>query len=230
MYEKGDEMRKNLILFMVFSAFVVTMCGTVPARELANPIEGLSCQAVTGSGQPTMECFYTCPEGTVGPILFEGDPSLSLSKGDFDRRYCENVPQSTSTVPAASPSPSPSPTSPPAEQATATVAVPVTAQDPLLAETVSMCDLGGKLINFRLLEPAPELDPETLDVKIAEQDSTCYVNPTNPSLLTCRIPNDISFPAQVVVSMNGAIVNDFLYNGVGCSILTTPTSRPRSYP
>lgn len=223
-------MRKNLIVLLVFSTFLVTMCGRFAERELANPIDGLSCQAVTGAGQRAMECFYACPEGTVGPILFDGDPSLSLSKGDFDRRYCENVPQLTSTAPPARPSPSPSPTSPPTEEATATIVVPVTAQDPLLAETVSMCDLGGKLINFRLLESSPELAVETLDVKIAEQDSTCYVNPTNPSLLTCTIPNDISFPAQVVVSMNGAVVNDFLYSGVGCSILTTPTSRPRSYP
>ena len=223
-------MRKNLILFMMFSTFVVTMCGTFPERELANPIDGLSCRAVSGSGQRAMECFYTCPEGTVGPILFDGDPSLSLSKGDFERRYCEAVPQLTSTAPPSSPSPSPSPISSPTLEATATVVVPVTAQDPLLAETVSMCDLGGKLINFRLLEPAPELDPETLDVQIAEQDSACYVNPTNPSLLTCRLPNDLSFPVQVVVNLDGAVVNDFLYTGLGCSILTTPTSRPRSYP
>jgi hypothetical protein len=230
-YERGDDMRKNLILFIVFSAFLVTMCGGFAERELANPIDGLSCQAVTGSGERAMECYYTCPEGTVGPILFEGDPSLSLSKGDFDRRYCENVPQSTSTVPAAPPSPSPSPTDSPTEEATATAVVPVTAQDPLLSETVSMCDLGGKLINFRLLEPSPELAAESLDVQIAEQDSTCYINPTNPSLLTCTLPNDISFPAQVVVTRDGAVVNDFLYSGIGCAILTTPTpAKIRSYP
>jgi hypothetical protein len=218
-------MRKKLILFMIFSAFIVTTCGAVPARELANPIDGLSCQTSEGRA---IECYYTCPDGTVGPILFDGDPSLSLSKGDFDRRYCNLAPESTSTVPP--PSPSPSPTSSPTAEATATVGVPVTAQDPLLAETVSMCDLGGKLINFRLIEASPELDAETLEVTIAEQESTCYINPTNPSLLTCTIPNDISFPAQVVVSLDGAVVNDFLYSGIGCSILTTPTSRPRSYP
>jgi hypothetical protein len=218
-------MRIKLVFFVVFSAFLVTMCGRFAERELANPIDGLSCRASAGRG---MECHYTCPEGTVGPILFEGDPSLSLSKGDFDRRYCDIAPESTSTVSPASPSPSP--TSSPTPEPTATVVVPVTARDPLLAETVSMCDLGGKLINFRLLEPSPELAAETLDVKIAEQDSTCYVNPTNPSLLTCTVPNEIRFPAQVVVSLDGVIVNDFLYSGVGCSILTTPTSRPRSYP
>ena len=220
-------MRKRSILFVVFSSFLLTMCGTGPEKQLANPIDGLSCRAYAGSVR-VLECTYTCPDKTVGPILFEGDPSLSLSKGDLDRRYCDIAPQSTSTKPP--PTASPSPTSSPTPEATATAVVPVTAQDPLLAETISMCDLGGKLINFRLLAPASDLTAEALDVQIADQDSTCYVNPTNSSLLTCTIPNDISFPARVVVTLDGAIVNDFVYSGVGCSILTTPTSRPRSYP
>ncbi len=213
-------MRKRLILIVVFSSFLITMCGTVPERQLANPIEGLSCQASADSAQ-AMECFYTCPEGTVGPILFDGDPSLSLSKGDFDNRYCDIAPQFTATVPATSPAPSP--TSSPTTEATATAIVPVTTQSPLLAETVSMCDLGGKLINFRLVTPVPDFTEESLEVRIADQESTCYVNPTNPILLTCTIPNDISFPAQVVVSLEGVIMNDFLYSGAGCAILTTPT-------
>jgi hypothetical protein len=217
-------MRTRLILFVVFSSFLLTMCGTGPEKQLANPIDGLSCRAYAGSVR-VLECTYTCPDKTVGPILFEGDPSLSLSKGDFDRRYCDIAPQSTSPEPP--PTASPSPTSSPTRAATAT---PLISAEPLLAETVSMCDLGGKLINFRLLEPAPELTLEALEVLIADQESPCYVNPTNPALLTCTIPNDISFPAHVVVTFDGAIVNDFVYSGVGCSILTTPTSRPRSYP
>jgi hypothetical protein len=95
-----------------------------------------------------------------------------------------------------------------------------------------MCDLGGKMINFRMVEPLPELTGKTLEVRIAEQKSTCYINPTNPNLLTCSLPNNISFPAQIVVTLDGAVVNDFVYSGVGCSILTTPTpfKKPRSYP
>ena len=95
-----------------------------------------------------------------------------------------------------------------------------------------MCDLGGKMINFRIVESAPELTGKTLEVQIADQESTCYINPTNPGLLTCSIPNDISFPAHIVVSLDGAVVNDFVYSGVGCSILTTPTpsKKIRSYP
>jgi hypothetical protein len=94
-----------------------------------------------------------------------------------------------------------------------------------------MCDLGGKLINFKLEEPAPDLDGTTLEVQIEGRESTCYINPTNPSLLTCRIPVGVSFPADIVVSLNGVIVNEFVYSGLGCSILTTQTPAPRpSYP
>jgi hypothetical protein len=220
-------MRIKTHLLFLFSTLLLTTCGTYSEIELANPIEGLSC---TGSVERGMQCYYTCPEGTVGPINFEGDPSLSASKGDLDRRFCESAPPSTSTAPPATASPSP--TSSPTVVAPATVAVPVTAQDPLLLETVSMCDLGGKLINFRIVDSASELTGKTLEVQIAEQESTCYINSTNPGLLTCSIPNDISFPAHIVVSLDGAIVNDFVYSGVGCSILTTPTpfKKIRSYP
>ena len=220
-------MRKKTHVLFLFSAFLLTMCGTYSQIELANPIEGLSC---TGSAERGMQCYYACPEATVGPITFERDPSLSASKGDLDRRFCGSSAQSTST--AAPVTASPSPTSSPTVVASATVLVPVTSQDPLLAETVSMCDLGGKIINFRIVESAPELTGKTLEVQIADQTSTCYVNPTNPDLLTCSIPNDISFPARVVVTLDGAVVNDFIYSGLGCSVLTTPTpfKRPRSYP
>jgi hypothetical protein len=74
-----------------------------------------------------------------------------------------------------------------------------------------------------MVEPLPELAGKTLEVQIAEQKSTCYVNPTNPGLLTCSLPNDISFPAHIAVTLDSALVNDFVYSGIGCSIVTTPT-------
>jgi hypothetical protein len=96
-----------------------------------------------------------------------------------------------------------------------------------------MCDLGSRLINFRLVQPPPDLTGKTLEVEIAEQESTCYVNPTNPSLMTCTIPIEVSFPASILVRLDGAVVNEFVYSGLGCSILATPTQTPRpiiSYP
>lgn len=212
-------MRIKLNLFLIISVFLLSMCTGNAVTPPATLIDGLNC---SGPAEQ-MECSYTCPDGTTeGPIAFES--ASSLSKEELDRRYCDVAPQPTSTRLPASSTPTASSTS------TAAVVVPTASQAPLLSETVSMCDLGGKLINFRIVEPAPEFTEETLEVQIAEQESTCYVNQTNPSLLTCLLPNEISFPVHIVVSLEDVIVNDFQYSGVGCSILTTPTSRPRSYP
>lgn len=144
---------------------------------------------------------------------FTPEPTLTPT----DVEFLTSTPESTRT-----------PTRSPTWTASLT---PVITAEPLLAETVSMCDLGGKLINFRLLAPIPELKLENLAVQIADHASTCYVNPTNPALLTCTISNVISFPAHVVVRVGNAVVNDFEYSGMGCAILTTPTpSKIRSYP
>src|SRR6185503_5039189 len=98
---------------------------------------------------------------------------------------------------------------------------------PLLTGTVSMCDLGGKLINFRFAQPLQDITGRTLEVQIGIQKSTCYVNPTNRSLLTCRIPIGVSFPADIVVRLDRRVVNEFVYNGLGCAVITTPTPAPR---
>src|SRR5687768_6650711 len=231
--------------FLLLTAFLLTMCKSY-ANESITYRNGLSCRNyvdyrffewngeeysfyLTEEGA---DCTYMCPDGTAEQTNVSGSvsPLYAASAEELDVQFCGVAAAPTATpTPADSPTPpvEPSPTSSPTR--TATAAAVVTA-DPLLAETVSMCDLGGKLINFRLLEPASELTVEALEVLIADQESLCYINPTNPSLLTCTMPNDISFPARVVVSLDGAIVNDFVYSGVGCSIVTTPTARPRSYP
>lgn len=96
-----------------------------------------------------------------------------------------------------------------------------------------MCDLGDLLINFRIVESPPDLTGRSLEVQIADLESTCYVNPVNPSLMTCTIPIGVSFPASILVRLDGAVANDFVYSGVGCLVLPTRTSTPRpsiSYP
>ena len=223
-------MRAKIILPLFLSALLLTMCTSFGEKELAHPIEGLSCRASASTSQG-LECNYICPDGTIRSLEFASDPSLSATKGDLDRQYCGIAPQPTPTQPSASASPTPSasPTQPEQASPTATL-VTVATQDPLLTGTVSMCDLGGKLINFRVVDSAPDLAGKTLEVQIAGQESICYINPTNSALMTCTIPAEVSFPASVVVSLDGAVVNDFIYSGLGCTVLTTPTAKPRSYP
>jgi len=175
-----------------------------------------------------MECYYSCPDGTVaGPVDFDSDPSFSFSKGDLDRTLCGVAPEFTPTEPSANtPTPAASAnltsTVSPTAEASATPEISPTPEAPLLSGDVTMCDTGINLISFRIVGPPPDLTGKTLEVQIAELESTCAVNPTNPSLLTCTIPPGVTFPARVVASLDGVIVNDFTYDGLGCAQLSTP--------
>lgn len=208
-------MSRKIKLFstLAFSALLLTMCRTYEQSQPvpSTSIEGLSCRAYTGG----LECYYECPNGTVGPLDFEADPSLSASKVDLDRLYCGvTAPQFTPTDPSASTSPTPA--------ASATAQASPTPLPPVLSGRVTMCDTGINLISFRIVEPPPDLTGKTLTVEIADIETTCTMNPTNPSLLTCTIPPLVTFPASVVARLDGAVVNDFIFDGIGCGELSTP--------
>src|SRR5215216_266121 len=228
-------MQKKLKL-VVFSAFLLTMC-----REYAAPvstIDGMSCRAYTAyleEGLRTskgLECYYTCPYEIVGPLNFMADPALSATKEDLDREYCGIAPEWTATpvstsialtptvslTSTASPIPTASATSP----ASPTAELVLTSQPSLLTGRVTMCDTGAALISFRIVDTPPDLIGKTLTTQIDAQESTCYNNPTNPSLMTCTIPADVTFPARVIVSLDGLVVNDFTFDGIGCIQITTP--------
>jgi hypothetical protein len=84
-----------------------------------------------------------------------------------------------------------------------------------------MCDQTVDLISFRMAETAPDLTDKDLTVQISDQETTCQVNPVNTSLLTCALPGSVSFPARVLVTLDGAVVNDFNYDGTGCILVDT---------
>jgi hypothetical protein len=91
-----------------------------------------------------------------------------------------------------------------------------------------MCDVAINLINFRMNKPVPDLVVEGLEVEIGDRPTSCSVNPTNTSLLTCNIPPSVTFPARVLVRLDGAVANDFVYDGLGCAKIATayPTTTP----
>src|SRR5215211_529241 len=207
-------MPRKIKLFLAFSAtLLLTMCRFYDEGERVTPINGLSCQAYTdyfeqGLGSSKgLECYYECPQEVVGPLEFEADPSLSTSKEDLDRTLCGvTAPQFTPTEPSASVFPTPILSATPAASATAqaspTARMSPTAPPPLLTGEVTNCD------------GATNLTDKTLTVQIAELESTCAVNQVNPSLLTCTIPAAVTFPASVVVSLDGVVVNEFTYDGL----------------
>jgi hypothetical protein len=79
-----------------------------------------------------------------------------------------------------------------------------------------------------MIEPVPDLAGKDLEVQIGDQPTACFVNPVNTSLLSCNIPAGVTFPARVFVSLDGATVNDFIYDGLGCAKIATafPTTTP----
>lgn len=237
-------MHRKIKLFFAFSALLLTMCKWYENVSVT-PANGLSCKNYTDHrifewrGEEYMyyireegvTCSYSCPDGTVSQSDLPGkfsssSPLYSASKEDLEARFCGIAPQPTPTQTPASTSPPPTASPSPTVQASPTVEISPTPQPPLLTGNVTMCDTGVNLISFRLVDPAPDLTGKTLTVQISDMESTCAINPVNPSLLTCTIPVGVTFPARIVVSVDGAVVNDFTHDGVGCVKLTTPFPSP----
>jgi hypothetical protein len=219
-------MTQKLKILLVLSTFLLSMCRSYDNGTVAS-INGLSCQNYTDYGFLTRsegaDCFYVCPDGTVTqPHIsenFSGDSSLfTASKEELDSQFCSVSAQATATESLASTPAAASATEPPLE--------PATIDAPILTGEVTMCDQTTDLISFRILDTAPDLTGELVTARIAEQESTCAVNPVNTSLLTCTLPSPLTLPAQVVVSLDGAVVNDFQYDGVGCILVDTPIPSP----
>ena len=78
-------MRGKTKLLVMLSALLLTMCRTYGEDAPVSSIEGLSCQTYTdyfrqgSSRSQGLECYYTCPDKTVGPLDFEVDPGLSAT-------------------------------------------------------------------------------------------------------------------------------------------------------
>ena len=229
-------------LLIALSSVLLSMCTFYDQGGAVVSSNGLSCQNRTDfvffKRQQSAYCYYRCPDQTIRrpeiPEKFStSSPLYSASKEDLDARFCSLAPQPTAMQPSATASPiapvSPSATreisateSPTAPVSPSPTAASVASPPPLLQGDVTMCDVAADLINFRMAEPVPDLTGKALDVQIAGQQSSCDINPVNTSLLTCTIPPSVTFPARIVVRLDGAVVNDFTYSGLGCAKLTTP--------
>ena len=233
-------MHRNFKLFAAFSALFLAMCTFYDQSGAIISPNGLSCQNLTNyesiQGQPAADCYYPCPDGTGRQMEIDGEfsaasPLYSASKEDLNERFCEDpsLPVLTQPPPTDLPAPTEAAPVPATERILPTsTAELVLADEPLLRGDVTMCDIAINLINFRMNAPVPDLVVEGLEVEIGEQPTTCSVNPTNTSLLTCTIPPGVSFPARVLVQVDGTVANDFIYNGLGCAKIATafPTTTP----
>lgn len=239
-------MGRKLKLVIMFSCLLLTMCKSYVGDTTYE--NGLACHNYVDIRffewrgeeykyyvrEEGADCSHVCPDGSVKSAAISGTISdlYAASEADLDSRFCSVPFQPTPTEPLATVSPtsvpSATPTLTPTVEALATtdlsstVQASPTAQSSLLTGRVTMCDTGGGLISFRIMQPPPDLTGQTVTAQIAGQENACYVNQTNPSLMTCTLPAGVTFPARIVVSVDGAVVNDFTFDGIGCGDLTTP--------
>ena len=231
-------MHRNFKLFAAFSALIISMCTFYDQSGAIVAPNGLSCQNLTNydsiQGKPAADCYYSCPDGTGRQTEIDGEfgsssPLYRASKEDLNEQFCENPNLPVLTQPPATDAPSPTQAAPATEPVRPSATSEITLSDqPFLRGDVTMCDVGIRLINFRMIEPIPDLTLEGLEVQIDDLPTTCSVNPTNTSLLTCTIPPAVTFPARVLVHLDDAVVNDFVYDGLGCAKIATafPTTTP----
>jgi len=248
-------MHRNIKLFAAFSSLFLAMCTFYDQGGAIVAPNGLSCQNRTDYGflqqQQVAECYYKCPDGTVRQpeiveAFSESSPLYSASREEVDAQFCQGPARPTATPPppteslATEPPITEPPTEPPATKVPATSVPPteqiapsatfeiISQQPPLLRGDVTMCDVAINLINFRMIEPVPNLTGRALEVEIANQPSSCSINPTNTSLLTCTLPAGVTFPTRVLVRLDSVVVNDFDYSGLGCAKIATafPTTTP----
>jgi hypothetical protein len=230
-------MYRKLMLFSAFSALLLTMCTFYdPGGAIVAP-NGLSCQTQTDfrffERRRSARCYYQCPNKTVRQPEISGEftissPLYSAPKEELDAQFCSGIPQPTPTQPTAATDPTLTVTETAMPTITDDISITVTEQisaterPPLLEDRVTMCDVAGNLINFRMREPAPDLTGKTVMAEINAQEMTCAVNLVNPSLLTCNLPAAVTFPARIIIYIDQDVVNDFTYSGLGCADVTTP--------
>jgi hypothetical protein len=82
----------------------------------------------------------------------------------------------------------------------------------------------GWWVNLRLTEPHQDIIGRNLQVTIGGLPSQCGINQGNPSLLSCFASKDVTYPANIVVVLDGVEVNNFTINPNSAVCDSQPTA------
>jgi hypothetical protein len=227
--------RRNIILTMILFTFTIVMCrcyyDDVGAVQLPS---GSTCRAYrnyeifnSGSG---FECSLVCPDGRASNKIDVPD----LASLETLRATLCGLPVSSPTLTIASPTLTE--TISVAETASTPLTPTITSTPapvlPLLTGQMTGCgNLGSPAepawwVNLRLAEPHLDIIGKNLEVTIGGIPSPCGINQGNPSLLTCFASKGITYPAPVVVKLEGVEVNNFTVNPN--QSICTPSTATRS--
>ncbi len=169
---------------------------------------GLTCQSTTSTSAQGFgvvkgtDCRFKCPDGR---LLSLPEAVVSESKQQLNFEFC-GVPLPTAT---------------PATKAGAAAPAPLVSP---LNQTIEGCDMVAHVLNFAFVQPTPNLTGKQLTVDIQGQPMQCSIPSGMPGTYSCKLPPNVSFPAGIVVKINGQMVDEFPYGGIGCIYAyVTPT-------
>ncbi|MBN8583147.1 MAG: hypothetical protein J0L96_20955, partial [Anaerolineae bacterium] len=209
-------------LFFVFTAFWITFCrcsldGGVPVLISFEDGTSMKCREfidyrTVGGNSTTYDCALPCPDGSTVPFTeFSSSELLQAVAEDskvsttvlqnLQKQYCtaESLSKATATVTAA-----PTQTSTP------------TALPPVLTGEVTACNVPDRYINLRLAQPIFDFSTAIVTININGVSSECVVPSDNPTVLSCTLPQPITFPINIAILINGSPASSFSFEGSYC--------------
>ena len=231
-----NKLKRYPRLSLIFTAFTVMFCriigcsdpqtmtmreGDVSTSFVCTNYTDFATGSENGMDQG-VTCNIPCPDNTTQKVDMNDVPSPqflnSHTTSEIQAMYCPGfaVPTATSTV-TSTPGPTATATTTPTKAPTAT---PL----PYLSGEVRACNLTDRYINFTIDPNA--IDPSGMDfeVTISGVPSTCSVPSSNTGILSCTFPQNQTFPARVIVNVDGFITNDFIFDGSSCAANVPPPS------
>lgn len=159
----------------------------------------------------TYTCNLPCPDGSVSIIELSGRPEIGkrFDKAQTVSKYCGVQAFLTSGEESSS-----------AGGSSADSALFPAVDEALpasLTAHVNACTLAQGYITFTLSDQAPDLTNKKLEVSINNDPVACLTTSEGPKTFRCTLPQKIKFPALVIIKLDGAEVNRFIYSGADCS-------------
>lgn len=214
-------------LILVCTALMVTVCrcsfdrGTPylisfedgASMRCTKYIDYLPNWSALWNNDSNFDCDLPCPDGSIVPFSEVSSPELLKAVTEnskvpasvlqnLQKEYCtaESLSKATATATAtAAPTKSPTPT-----------ALPL-----ILTGEVTACDVPARFINLRLAQPIFDFSSAIVTININGVSSECVIT-SNPTVMSCTLPQPTTFPINIAILINGNPASNFSFNGSYC--------------